>query len=376
MKLGLYGGSFDPPHLGHLAAADFFQKALALDEVRILPAGEAPLKSLRRQSCGAARMALCRSTFPFPVSGMELARPGTSYTVDTLRTLADELPQAELYLLIGTDQLGQLRRWHRWEEILQRCKVCALPRDSEEIVTDLPVTLLKGFVPVEISATRIRQGIALGEDVSHWLAPAAHAYIKEKELYHISEAPANASLRELLDPKRLHHSFCVAEAAEALALRYGADPALAWTAGLWHDCAKEQSFAEQAALCAAYEKPFGQAERQVPQICHAFAGEAYLALERGITNEEVLGAVRWHSTGHAGMTLLEEIIFVADLVSAERDYPDVAITRSLAVKNLHAASKYILEFIIKKCQKTGAPLHPDSLAWYNELGGFSLYAAD
>ncbi len=174
-------------------------------------------------------------------------------------------------------------------------------------------------------------------------------------------------LDALLPPQRVYHSRCVAQAAKALALQYGADAEKAYEAGLLHDCAKCMPFEQKQSLCAQYGKPFGEAERAAPQVCHAFAGEAYLALECGITDPEILSAVRWHTTGHAGMTLLEEVVFVADLVSDDRDYPDVARTRALAAQNLHAASIYILEYVFIKL--AGKPVHPDSQAWYNELKG-------
>ena len=153
----------------------------------------------------------------------------------------------------------------------------------------------------------------------------------------------------LLTPKRLRHSECVADAAIALAKQYGADEEQAMLAGMLHDCMK----------CAP-----GQEE----PTRHAFAGAEYLEQERGVTDEAILNAVRWHTTGHAGMTLLEEVIFVADLISADRDYPDVEIVRELSRQDLHAASKYILEFIFAKLEREDRRRpHPDSIAWYSEL---------
>ena len=362
-RIGIFGGAFNPPHIGHLAAARFFQQAIPLDDLIIVPTYQSPLKE--RAACvpDQARLELCRLTFPFPVSDLELARGGTSYTIDTLRQIRAQYPRAELYLLIGTDQLAQFTSWRAWQDILRLCTVCALQRDAAPLHTALPVKLLSGFTPIEVSSTQLRGALARGEDVSQWLTPAAYAYIKKKLLY---EQPP-------LPPDRLHHSRCVAESAEALALQYGANPEKARVAGLWHDCAKYFSFEKKARLAAAYGKPFTDDEYRCPQICHAFAGEAWLALEKGVTDEEILSAVRWHTTGHPGMTLPEEIVFVADLISADRDYPDVETVRALAASNLHAASKYILAYIIDKCTRQGRPIHPATLAWYEELGG--TYAA-
>ena len=346
-RIGIYGGTFNPPHLGHRAAALFFAASLQLGQVLIVPAKEAPLRAAPLVS-GDDRFELCRLTFPFPVSDMELRRPGVSYTVDTLRALRAEHPGAKFFLLVGEDQRDKFRRWKDWEEILRLAELCVLPRAGEG---------RDGFAPVEISSTQLRLKLLLGEDCSAWLAPEALAYIHEKRLY------------QPLTPERLYHSRCVAQAAEALALRYGADSAKARLAGLLHDCAKSMPFEALEALCERYGKPLTAHELAAPQVCHAFAGEAYLALECGVTDPEVLSAMRWHTTGHAGMTLLEECVFVGDLVSADRDYPDVARVRALAARDLRAASKYILEYMISARKKAGKIVHPASLAWYNALTG-------
>ncbi|MDR0531039.1 MAG: bis(5'-nucleosyl)-tetraphosphatase (symmetrical) YqeK [Oscillospiraceae bacterium] len=173
-------------------------------------------------------------------------------------------------------------------------------------------------------------------------------------------------LRGLLPERRLYHCECVADAAVALARQYGADEHKALLAGMLHDCMKNAPLEEQIAVCARAGMPLRPANLASPQVCHAFAGAAYLSL-CGVTDEEVLGAVRWHTTGHAGMALLEEVVYVADLVSADRDYPDVGHVRQLAEKSLHAASRYILEYIFAKLKREGRPIEPDALAWYQEL---------
>ena len=345
-RIGIFGGTFNPPHLGHLRAAQAFRSSLALDEVLIIPAKEAPLKAAPMVS-GEDRLELCKRTFPFPVSDMELRRPGVSYTVDTLRALRGQYPEAKLFLLVGEDQRENFRQWKDWQEILTLAELSVLPRAGEGI---------EGFTPLEISSTQLRLKLLLGEDCSPWLAPEALAYMQTRRLY------------QPLTPERFHHCQCVAKAAEALALQYGGDAEKARLAGLLHDCAKEYPLETQQRLCELYLKPLRPEDLTAPPVWHAFAGEAYLALVCGVTNPEVLSAVRWHTLGHAGMTLLEEIVFVADLISADRNYPDVEHVRALAAQDLHAASKHILEHIFAtRREKKDRPPHPDALAWYNAL---------
>ena len=313
MRLGLYGGSFDPPHLGHLSAARFFQQTMALDDVLIVPAGKAPLKHSAGLP-GQTRLELCRLTFPFPIVDIEVTQSGESYTIHTLQALHKQHPQAKLFLLIGTDQLQKFTQWHRWQDILQLCQVCVLQRDKVPLQTNLSVTLLSGFTPVEISSTKLRGMLALGQrEVANYLTPEAYAFIQANRLY--SEP--------MLPEKRLYHSRCVADSAEQLALQYGADPKKARFAGLWHDCAKY-----------LVSDP----------LQHAAAGAEYLKHHMGITDEEILSAVRWHTTGHADMNLLAQVVFVADLISEDRNYPDVEIVRELAAKDLNAATDYIRIF--------------------------------
>jgi nicotinate-nucleotide adenylyltransferase len=318
LRIGIYGGSFDPPHLGHLKAAQFFQRQLQLDDVIVIPAGETPLKS-SASIAGQARLELCRLTFPYPVSDIELARSGPSYTIDTLQTFHAEHPQAKLFLLIGADQLAQFTQWRSWQEILRLCTVCALQRDGAPLTTDLPVTLLRNFTPIEISSTKLRGMLAQGQDASEFLAPGAYEHIQANDLY---AEPA-------LPPERLHHSRCVAEAAQKLAQKYGADVEKARFAGLWHDCAK----------CFGLDDP----------VAHAAVGADYLKRHLGIDDEEILAAVRWHTTGRADMGLLEQVVFVADKISADREhYTDLAHLRTLADSDLGAASRYIIEFKEKR----------------------------
>ena len=378
-RIGIYGGTFNPPHLGHLAAARFFADALRLDRVIVLPVGEPPLKAAPLGASSADRLHLCELTFAasrFSIDARELHRPGPSYTVDTLRELREAYPGCAWFMLIGTDQLESFTRWKDWREILRMCTLCVLRRDGTPLALppELPedrVRLLPGFVPVEISSTQIREKLGAGEDASPWLAPAAMCYIEKTKLY-VPVLPGRAEARALaeamLPPKRLRHSECVAEAAEALAKQYGADAERAWLAGMLHDCAKYVPPEEQKNLCARYGKPLTAEDEAAPAIWHAFAGEAWLSLERGITDPALLGAVRWHTLGHGGMTLLEKVVFVADLISAERDYPDVERVRKLAAQDLDAAAKYILEHIFAERRRKGdRPPHSAALAWYAEL---------
>ncbi|MCL2106885.1 MAG: nicotinate (nicotinamide) nucleotide adenylyltransferase [Oscillospiraceae bacterium] len=382
-RLGIFGGSFCPPHLGHRRAAVFFANALRLDRVLIIPAARPPLKKALWGACADDRMELCSLTFSGDsrawISDIELRRAGPGFTADTLRQVGRDYPGQELFLLVGADQLAKFDQWKDWRKILKACVLVVLRRNDAAL--EMPealepfrdrVVLLEGFTPLEVSSTELRARLLAGEDVSPWMEPAALAYIKEKGLFTVppeTRGACRAILEPLLTEKRLAHCERVADAAMELARRCGADPHKAMLAGMLHDAAKNMPPHRQLELCERYGKPLKKGRTGAPpqSVWHAFAGEAFLALDCGVTDPDVLSAVRWHTTGHPGMTLLEEIIFVADLISADRCYPDVGRVRALAAGSLREASRYILRFIIAKARREGHQLYPASLDWYEEI---------
>lgn len=177
----------------------------------------------------------------------------------------------------------------------------------------------------------------------------------------------NALLLEKLSKKRYKHSLAVMERAVFLAEKNGADAEKARLAGLLHDIMKDTEqkkllqFIEDSGILLTVE------DRAAPQLWHAIGGAAYLQRELGIADEDVLQAVRYHTTGRAGMSLLEKVIYLADLTSADRDYPDFQKTSALTDQNLDQGLLYSMKFLICDLAGRGRLLHPDTLACYHEL---------
>ncbi len=198
-RIGVFGGTFNPPHLGHLRLAQAAKAQCALDTVLIMPANIPPHKDAADLISSDDRLALCRLTFAddgFVVSDLELRRTGKSYTVDTLHALRDAYPGDELFLIIGSDMLLTFDRWYRWQEILSLCTLIVLSRDdavSPETLRmyaneTLGLTEGEGYhvlllEPMELSSTMIRETIRLGGDASGCLTAQANAYLKKKGLY-------------------------------------------------------------------------------------------------------------------------------------------------------------------------------------------------
>ena len=256
--------------------------------------------------------------------------------------------------------------------------ICATTRQGDISIDELKnysrdilgkQTLIIDFEPFECSSTKVRNALMSADDrVTDMLPEKVLSYIIEKGLYTDEYASVRKILRSKLDDYRYIHSLGVADSARELAGIYGADKEKAYFAGLLHDIAKNTPKDEQLSLMEKGGITLSQAEKNNPALWHAMAGECYLRLEMGITDPEILGSVRYHTTGKAGMTLLEKIIYVADYISAERNYPDVDVMRDLSLNHsLEKASLYSLIYTFNKMTKLQGIIHPDSVEYYNEL---------
>ena len=173
-------------------------------------------------------------------------------------------------------------------------------------------------------------------------------------------------IRARLDDRRYEHSLRVADSALTLAMRYGADPKAAYAAGLLHDVMKNQPPEDALRFFAARGITLSPVERAAPKLWHAMAGAEYVR-ETYDPGEEIVSAIRWHTTGRTGMTLPEKILFVADFISADRDYPGVDEMRSRAEVSLEYAMEEGLRFTVYELSERGAVIHPDTVACYNEI---------
>lgn len=180
-------------------------------------------------------------------------------------------------------------------------------------------------------------------------------------------------IRPFLSEKRYYHSVCVSKAAVELAKKYGADPAKAETAGILHDIMKDLPPEQQLEKMKQYGICLTEVERAAPKLWHAMLGAEYLKEELKIEDREILDAVRYHTTGRRDMTLLDRVLFMADFISADRDYSGVAELRKAAQKNLGEAMLEGLAYTIADLADGKKPIHPDTLEAYNQtalaLGG-------
>lgn len=173
-------------------------------------------------------------------------------------------------------------------------------------------------------------------------------------------------LRGRLTERRFIHSLNVADSARELAEIYGCDPDKAYTAGLIHDCCKDEPAGLQLSYMLGNGAELTECEINTAKLYHSICGSVYIQKEFGIDDIEIINAVRYHTTGRANMSVLEKVIFIADFISAERDYNGVEIMREKAKRSLDEAIVEGLSFTIKDLIDAGRIIHPDTLGAYND----------
>ena len=194
MRLGVFGGAFDPPHVAHVALAQAAVEQLQLDQLRIFPTGQASHKAQSR-TAPEHRLALAEIAFGgLPrtvIDDRELHRPGPTYTIDTLRELKAEHPVAQLFLVMGEDQAISLTRWREWEAIVQLAIICVAERPSApahagSLPPGLPAQAelrLLRLPSMTASATEVRGRVAQGQGIAHLVPPGVASYIELHNLY-------------------------------------------------------------------------------------------------------------------------------------------------------------------------------------------------
>ena len=200
LRIGLFGGTFDPPHVGHIAAAVNVRHALGLDRVLMVVANDPYQKSSSRDiTPAAARLemvrAACEGIPGLEVSDVEITRGGPSYTFDTVREVLAEYPDAEVFVIVGSDTAGRLETWHKWNELADIATFVVIARDVEELTLPSAVNSIRVDVPIiECSSTELRRRLRAGEDTTHLLPRAVFNVIHARNLYGVTDRRSTASV--------------------------------------------------------------------------------------------------------------------------------------------------------------------------------------
>ncbi|HEX8432488.1 MAG TPA: nicotinate-nucleotide adenylyltransferase [Longimicrobium sp.] len=188
MRIGIFGGTFDPPHIGHLVVASDACQALALDLLLWVPSAVPPHKLGRVKTDAETRLQMVRAAIEgdprFAADDLELRRPGPSFTVDTLRELTRRHPGAELVLLIGADNLPELPGWREPAEIVRLARLAVMGREGEGVPPEgaFPASYVAA-TRVDVSATEVRRRAAAGETIRYLVPDTVRALVERHGLY-------------------------------------------------------------------------------------------------------------------------------------------------------------------------------------------------
>ena len=381
MRIALYGGSFNPPHLGHAEAAYTVYEELKPDKLLIIPDNIPPHKEME-EGCPSAeeRLELCRLAFAeipgAEVSDIEVRREGRSYTADTVEQLRAEYPEDELILVMGTDMLLCFEDWYRFEYLLRECSLAVLAREDNQELELLEKirqlqkehganVILLSHTPLAMSSSEIRERLRLRLRAG-LLDDKVYSCIIRNGYY--DALPELSWMREkafaYLEPGRIAHVVGCESEAVMLAKTWGEDPDTAATAGILHDITKKYRGEEQLKLCRKYGIVYDEAEARNTAILHARTGAA-LAREEFHVSEEIAEAIRWHTTGKPDMSTLEKILYLADFIEPTRDFPGLEELRKLAYKDLNDAMALALSMSMGDLRRREREVYKDTLEAYN-----------
>ena len=388
MKIAIYGGSFNPPHIGHVAAAQSVYEQLKPDRFLIIPTNVSPHKTMEDNSPQPMeRLEMCRLAFGHipgvEISDMEIRREGKSYTATTVEELRQEYPEDEICLVMGTDMFLSFRTWYRYQYLLENVTLAVLSReayDTYEIEqfkaelereNDARVEIIPHQV-LPMSSTEIRERLRLGLG-SDLLPDQVYSYIVKMDYY--DAKPELSWLREKVMPyiheRRIAHCTGCESQAVLLAMHWGEDPDTAAIAGILHDITKNMDKDKQLLLCEKYGIILDNYEAENPALLHARTGAA-LAKDLFGISDEIYEAIRWHTTGKPDMTRLEQIIYLADFTEPTRDFEGVDVLRELSFENLDDAMALGLSMSLGEIRARGAEPFGDTLEaylWYTSERG-------
>ncbi len=328
-KIGIFGGTFDPVHNEHIRMAERVKEELCLSRVVAVPTFSPPHKTHSECAPAAARLEMLELAFGGKnVCDYEIREGGTSYTYKTLEHFKAVYPESELVFLVGGDMLEDFKTWRFPERILAAAKLAAFEREGAYVDFDRECGAIKtrfgadvirlSYRGKRVSSTKIRLYAMFGLDISPYVPSAVARYIAGNGLY--PPTPAVRLVRTVLGEKRFAHTANVAACALDKAKSLGLDRDKVFDACVYHDIAK---YADKAKFPAAVP-----ADAPAP-VAHAFLGAYMLEHVYGVKDRDVINAVRYHTTGRAGMSDLEKLVFVADMVEEGRTFDGAERLRRL-----------------------------------------------
>ena len=377
----IFGGTFNPVHNAHIDMAEAVLKEPSVGNVIIMPAKIPPHKDLSPVTASAVdRFNMCKLAFEgwadVSVSDYEINKNGKNYTYDTVN---DFLSCGKLGLLIGGDMLVSFNQWYKYKEIIKNVKLFVVMRKGintekffaakENLEKEGAVISVVDIQTPDISSTEVRR-ILDKSDKCNLVPKKVLNYITEHNLYKNSEYDIEkykTVLKRNLSEYRYNHCLNVSKEAIRLAKKYGANVKKAEISGLLHDITKDFDEDQQLKMIDEFGIMLDDIEKNSPKLWHAITGSEYVRQILNIKDEEIVSAIRYHTTAKPNMTLLEQIIYLADFTSADRNYPDIESVRNAVDVNLESAEVITLKHTITDLVNKSVPVHNNTINAYNKL---------
>ena len=387
-RIGILGGAFDPIHQGHIQMAQAALDSCLLSRLYVIPAGDDAYKAcvVGKEDRWKMVVAACSQDPRLIPSRFEIDSPAPCYTADTLLALRKKHPKADLFYILGADGVFKLHRWHRFEEVIAQCTFLICPRPGEMLLEAFNAEkarltalgakfIMIRMQPLSISSTEIRDRLKQGLPTPNLYSPLRE-FCTLKGLYGmpLREPEADAWIDKLfvaLNPRRFAHSLSVAGYARRLARVHGEDQRQAEQAGLLHDCAKCMPLKEMQRIATQHSLTDDPTILSSNALMHSLVGAWVARNEYGMADPEVLEAIAYHNTGHAGMSRLAMCVCLADSIEPTREsYPLLEQVRALSELSLERALLMSLEGTAAYVRSRGKYLHPrtqETIAWLKTL---------
>lgn len=343
MRIGILSGTFDPVHLGHLQVSNTCQSVLALDKVLIAPFGK-PLVRIPEAAADhrfhMMKLAL-KGQKRMLASDIDLQKT-PRYAIDTVQALRKLYPGAELFYIVGADKAADIPTWKDAAGLMKLCTFAVHPRagydapalvhflsshGADAVLVDAPLS--------PVSSGQIRAQLRLLDDAQGMLDPSVSEYIAAQGLY---QPDFDRMIRQAVSPARYQHSKGVRETGAALARTHGLPMQKAGVAGILHDNAKCMELSRLQTIARQFHITRDPLTLSSNALLHGPVGAHIARMRYHIVDQHILNAIRYHTTGRAGMEGLELCIFVADAIEPNRDYPGVEIIRAQAQEDLRKAA--------------------------------------
>ncbi|MBE6582566.1 MAG: nicotinate (nicotinamide) nucleotide adenylyltransferase [Ruminococcaceae bacterium] len=387
-RLGIYGGSFNPIHIGHIKAANAFYDEMKLDELIIMPTAVSPFKTDDLDNDPRERLKMVNAAFEnsdrnILVSDYEIEKGGKSYTYLTLEHFS--APENELYFLMGTDMLLSLDGWKNPDIILKLATVCHIRREDVDPETEKAIEEAKSRYekeynakiidlvsePFEVSSTEIRNAVKEGKSISGLVTQEVEDIIKKDKLY--LTCPLYAAVRTLVKEKRWKHIFGTEEEAKSLSQIFDlseSDSERLRRAALLHDITKYLTRDEHLAFLESVGVTPDEGTLLSDKTLHQMSG-AYMArkLYPEYVDDAVFDAIRYHTTGKAEMPLLTKLMYLCDFIEPTRTFPDCVKLRAIFYEMIEKGNKLrvldeimliALDMTVADLNENGHPIHSDT----------------